>query len=415
MFEVLKLLFVKITQIMSIRACQIFSFLFFFSFFGFSQETNFATPFKSGIVTGAERTQEYLPYLKGKRVGVVANQTTVIGSSHLVDSLLAQGIRVVKVFSPEHGFRGTASAGEHVQSSRDKKTGLPIVSLYGTNKKPKPEQVADLDVLLFDIQDVGARFYTYISTLHYIMEAAAENQKEVLVLDRPNPNGFYVDGPVLKPEYESFVGMHPIPVVHGLTVGELATMINGEGWLKGGKKCKLKVVRCVNYSHSDFYKLPVAPSPNLPNMSAVYLYPSLCFFEGTSVSVGRGTELPFQVIGSPFIDSGSYNFTPKPTIGAKNPKHNGKSCTGYNLSAFGLLYVRNTRGLYLHWLIGMNQKTKGEFITRARFFDLLAGTDQLRQQIIQNHSLETIKESWKQDLDSYKKMRTNYLIYPDFE
>lgn len=408
-------MFVKITQIMSIRTSLIFSFLFFLLFFGFSQETKFTTQFKTDIVTGAEQTEKYLPNLKGKRVGVVANQTSVLSASHLVDALLEHGIIVKKVFSPEHGFRGTASAGEHVQSSKDKKTGLPIVSLYGSNKKPKPEQISDLDVLLFDIQDVGARFYTYISTLHYIMEAAAENDKEVLVLDRPNPNGFYIDGPVLKAGYESFIGMHPIPVVHGLTVGELATMINGEGWLNGGKKCKLTVIKCLNYTHSDFYELPVAPSPNLPNMSAVYLYPSLCFFEGTSVSVGRGTELPFQVIGSPYVDSESYMFIPKSSVGANNPKHNGEVCKGYNLSMFGLLYIRNTKSLYLHWLLGMNQKTKGEFITRSRFFDLLAGTDELRKEIVKNTPVETIKKSWENDLNTYQKMRKNYLLYPDFE
>ena len=400
---------------MSIRPRHVFSFLFFLSFFGFSQESSFTTQFKTDIVLGAERTQEYLPFLKGKKVGVVANQTSMVGSTHLVDALLEYGIDVKKVFSPEHGFRGTASAGEHVQSSKDKKTGLPIVSLYGTNKKPKPEQIADIDLLLFDIQDVGARFYTYISTLHYIMEAAAENNKEVLVLDRPNPNGFYVDGPILQKGFESFVGMHPIPVVHGLTVGELATMINGETWLKGQKKCKLTVISCLNYSHPDFYELPVAPSPNLPNMSSVYLYPSLCFFEGTSVSVGRGTDLPFQVIGSPQIDTGSFVFTPKSAVGATNSKHLGKECIGYDLSLFGLLYVRNTKGLYLHWLIGMNQKTKGDFITRARFFDLLAGTDEFRKQIEKNESIENIQKSWEEGLDSYKKMRKKYLLYPDFE
>lgn len=415
MFEVLKLLFVKITQIMSIRASLVFSFLFFLAFIGFCQETSFTTQFKTDIILGAERTELYLDELKGKRVGVIANQTSMINETHLVDFLLSKGILVKKVFSPEHGFRGTASAGEHVKSSRDTKTGLPIVSLYGSNKKPKPEQIADLDILLFDIQDVGARFYTYISTLHYIMEAAAENNKEVIVLDRPNPNGFYVDGPVLKKEFESFVGMHPIPVVHGLTVGELANMINGQGWLKEGTKCKLAVVECFNYSHSDFYELPVAPSPNLPNMSSVYLYPSLCFFEGTSVSVGRGTDLPFQVIGSPSVDSGSYSFVPKPTVGASNPKHSGQECKGYNLSMFGLLYLRNTKSLYLHWLIGMNQKTKGEFITRASFFDLLAGTDEFRKQIENRESIEKIRASWEEGLDEYKLMRKKYLLYPDFE
>jgi len=356
-----------------------------------------------------------LPKLEGKRVGVVANQTSAIGATHLVDTLLSLGVLVKKVFSPEHGFRGKADAGEYVSSSKDRKTGLPIVSLYGSNKKPSVQQIQDLDVLIFDIQDVGARFYTYISTLHYIMEVAAENDKEVIVLDRPNPNGFYVDGPILKKGFESFVGMHPIPVVHGLTVGELAKMINGEKWLKNGVSCNLTVVSCLDYSHSDFYKLPIAPSPNLPNMSSIYLYPSLCFFEGTSVSVGRGTELPFQIIGSPFIDSGSYEFVPKSIVGASSPKHEGKNCIGYNLSTFGLLYVRNTKGLYLHWLVGMNEKTNGNYITRASFFDKLAGTDQLRKQIEKGTSIEMIKQSWQKDLNSYKIMRAKYLLYSDFE
>jgi len=415
MFEVLKLLFVKITQIMSIRLFLIFSFFISISFYGINQDSQFTTQFKSGIIVGAERLEMYLPKLEGKRVGVVANQTSIVGSSHLVDSLLSLGVSVKKVFSPEHGFRGTASAGEHVRSSKDIKTGLPIVSLYGSNKKPSVGQLQDLDILIFDIQDVGARFYTYISTLHYVMEAAAENKLEVIVLDRPNPNGFYVDGPVLKKGFESFVGMHPIPVVHGLTVGELATMINGENWLKNKVQCKLMVVSCENYSHSDFYELPVPPSPNLPNMSSIYLYPSLCFFEGTSVSVGRGTELPFQVIGSPFIDSGSYEFVPKSKMGAVHPKHENKQCVGYNLSLFGLLYVRNTRSLYLHWLVGMYEKTTGTFLTRPNFFDKLAGTDELRKQLENKSSIQSIKQSWEKELNTYKKMRSKYLLYPDFE
>jgi len=400
---------------MSIRLFLIFSFFISISFYGINQDSQFTTQFKSGIIVGAERLEMYLPKLEGKRVGVVANQTSIVGSSHLVDSLLSLGVSVKKVFSPEHGFRGTASAGEHVRSSKDIKTGLPIVSLYGSNKKPSVGQLQDLDILIFDIQDVGARFYTYISTLHYVMEAAAENKLEVIVLDRPNPNGFYVDGPVLKKGFESFVGMHPIPVVHGLTVGELATMINGENWLKNKVQCKLMVVSCENYSHSDFYELPVPPSPNLPNMSSIYLYPSLCFFEGTSVSVGRGTELPFQVIGSPFIDSGSYEFVPKSKMGAVHPKHENKQCVGYNLSLFGLLYVRNTRSLYLHWLVGMYEKTTGTFLTRPNFFDKLAGTDELRKQLENKSSIQSIKQSWEKELNTYKKMRSKYLLYPDFE
>mgnify|MGYP000663405213 CR=1 FL=1 len=391
--------------------------LFLLCFLGtFSQELNTYVNFDTSIIVGAEQVDSYIDKLKGKSVAIVANQTSVIGTTHLVDSLFTLNVDIKKVFSPEHGFRGTASAGEHVKSSKDIKTGLPIVSLYGKNKKPTKAQLADIDVVIFDIQDVGARFYTYISTMHYVMEACAENNKKVLILDRPNPNGFYVDGPILDSNFKSFVGMHPIPVVHGLTVGELAQMINGEGWLKKGIKCDFEVVKCINYDHSDYYELPVAPSPNLPNMSSVYLYPSICFFEGTSVSVGRGTDLPFQVIGSPFIDSVSFTFIPKPNLGSKNPKHKGKECKGYNLNLFGLLYVRSTKQLYLHWLIGMNEKTKGsKFITRSNFFDLLSGNSELRKQIESGKTLEEIRETWKSPLEDYMKMRSQYLLYEDFE
>ncbi|MEN8928844.1 MAG: DUF1343 domain-containing protein [Flavobacteriales bacterium] len=401
---------------MMIRTLLLFSFCLFVVSSTKAQEQSFRVKYKTTIKTGAERMNEFLPQLKGKRVAVVANQTTAINSTHLVDTLLSIGIQVKKVFSPEHGFRGTASAGEHVKSSMDVKTGLPLVSLYGKNKKPSVNQLADIDVVIFDIQDVGARFYTYISTMHYVMEACAENNKKVLILDRPNPNGFYVDGPILEEKYKSFVGMHPIPVVHGLTVGELAYMINGEGWLKGGIKCDFEVIKCKNYSHKDYYKLPIAPSPNLPTMSSIYLYPSLCFFEGTSVSVGRGTDLPFQIIGSPYIKKTHYNFTPRPNIGSKNPKYNGETCNGFDLSVFGLLYIRNTKELYLHWLLGMKDKTNGkEFITRSSFFDLLAGTDKLRKQIVSGTSAEEIHDSWISGLEKYKKIRKGYLLYEDFE
>lgn len=398
-----------------IRTLLLFSFLHFAFFQGNSQEMLFNVSYDTTIVTGAERVNSYLGKLKGKRVAIVANQTSFIKNVHIVDSLLSLGVDVKKVFSPEHGFRGNASAGEHVKSSTDVKTGLPLVSLYGKNKKPSAEQLSDIDVVIFDIQDVGARFYTYISTMHYVMEACAENNKKVLILDRPNPNGFYVDGPILEEKYKSFVGMHPIPVVHGLTVGELAYMIQGEGWLKGNVKCDFEVVNCLNYSHKDYYKLPIAPSPNLPNMSSVYLYPSICFFEGTSVSVGRGTDLPFQVIGSPYISKTTFSFTPKPNVGSKSPKYKGEECNGYDLSVFGLLYIRNTQELYLHWLIGMKEKTKGnDFITRASFFDLLAGTNKLRLQIEKGESIETIHNSWSLDLEEYMKMRAQYLMYEDF-
>jgi uncharacterized protein YbbC (DUF1343 family) len=401
---------------MMIRTLLLFSFLHFSFLQGNSQEMLFKVSYDTSIITGAERVDSYLNKLKGKRVAIVANQTTSIKNTHLVDSLLSLGIDVKKVFSPEHGFRGNASAGEHVKSSRDVKTGLPLVSLYGTNKKPSNQQLADIDVVIFDIQDVGARFYTYISTMHYVMEACAENNKKVLILDRPNPNGFYVDGPILEKKHKSFVGMHPIPVVHGLTVGELAKMINGEGWLKGKVKCELEVVECINYSLKDYYKVPIAPSTNLPNMSSVYLYPSICFFEATSVSVGRGTDLPFQVIGSPYIPKTAYSFTPSPNIGSKKPKYKDVKCNGYNLSMFGLLYIRNTKQLYLDWLLGLNENTKGkDFITRASFFDLLAGTSSLRNQIKEGKSVEEIHSSWGNGLKKYKLMRSEYLLYEDFE
>lgn len=401
---------------MMIRTLLLFSFLQFAFLQGKSQEMLFKVSYDTSIITGAERVDFYLNKLKGKRVAIVANQTSSIKNTHLVDSLLSLGINVKKVFSPEHGFRGNASAGEHVKSSMDVKTGLPLVSLYGTNRKPTAVQLADIDIVIFDIQDVGARFYTYISTMHYIMEACAENKKKVLILDRPNPNGFYVDGPILEEKHKSFVGMHPIPVVHGLTVGELAKMINGEGWLKGKVKCELEVIECINYSHKDYYKLPIAPSPNLPNMSSVYLYPSICFFEGTSVSVGRGTDFPFQIIGSPYVLETSYSFIPSPNIGSKNPKYKGVKCNGYNLSLFGLLYIRNTKKMYLQWLLGMNEKTKGkDFITRTSFFDKLSGTSTLRSQIKEGKSEEEIHNSWEDGLKEYKLMRSNYLLYEDFE
>lgn len=401
---------------MMIRTLLLFSFLQFAFLQGKSQEMLFKVSYDTSIITGAERVDFYLNKLKGKRVAILANQTSSIKNTHLVDSLLSLGINVKKVFSPEHGFRGNESAGEHVKSSMDVKTGLPLVSLYGTNRKPTAVQLADIDIVIFDIQDVGARFYTYISTMHYIMEACAENKKKVLILDRPNPNGFYVDGPVLEEKHKSFVGMHPIPVVHGLTVGELAKMINGEGWLKGKVKCELEVIECINYSHKDYYKLPIAPSPNLPNMSSVYLYPSICFFEGTSVSVGRGTDFPFQIIGSPYVLETSYSFIPSPNIGSKNPKYKDVKCNGYNLSLFGLLYIRNTKKMYLQWLLGMNEKTKGkDFITRTSFFDKLSGTSTLRSQIKEGKSEEEIHNSWEDGLKEYKLMRSNYLLYEDFE
>ncbi len=373
--------------------------------------------YNDSITLGAEQYDAYLPKLKGKRVAIVANQTTVVnnGNEHLVDVLLNKGVTIVNVFSPEHGFRGKASAGEKVNSSIDDKTGLPIVSLYGKHKKPTKADLKDIDILIFDLQDVGARFYTYISTMHYVMEVCAEQKKELIVLDRPNPNGFYVDGPILEKQFKSFVGMHPIPVVHGLTVGELANMINEEGWIKPKLK-QLDVVKCLNYSHKDLYKLPVAPSPNLPNMASVYLYPSLCFFEGTSISVGRGTDKPFQIFGSPDVDSGTYNFMPKAKVGAMSPKHENKTCIGYDVSVFGKYYMKDIKELYLFWICSLYESSsnKEDFINRASFFDLLAGTDKLRKGIEKGLNPKELKETWSADLVEYQKMRKQYLLYEDY-
>lgn len=389
------------------------------TFFGaWSQVIEKRTKANDQIVVGAERVHQYLHRLKDQTVGIVCNHTSYVGKTHLVDTLIAHGVDIKTIFAPEHGFRGEASAGAHIQDGIDRESGLPITSLYGSNKKPTAQQLEGIDILIFDIQDVGARFYTYISTMHYCMEAAAENDVRMIVLDRPNPNGFYVDGPVLDPEFKSFVGMHPIPVVHGLTVGELAQMINAEGWLAGGVKCRLTVVPCKGYTHLDLYTLPIAPSPNLPNMTAIYLYPSLCFFEGTQVSVGRGTDSPFQVIGYPDNLLGNHVFTPRSIPGVSdNPKHKDKECNGHSLAQFGSFYFTTVGRLYLDWLEGMykDYPDKDEFFTGKNFIDKLAGTDQLRQQLISNESLDIVRAEWQLDIGAYKKQRKQYLLYPDFE
>ena len=372
---------------------------------------------KENIHTGASRISMYLPHLKGKKVSVVANQTSVVDQTHLVDTLLALGVNVVAVFAPEHGFRGDAGAGETIKNGTDAKTGLPLVSLYGKNKKPTAEMLKNTDVILFDIQDVGARFYTYISTMHYVMEAAVEQGKEMIILDRPNPNGFYVDGPVLDPKFQSFVGMHPIPVVHGLTVGELAGMILGEGWIKSTNQSFLKVIPCENYSHQDLYIPPVKPSPNLPNIASIYMYPSLCWFEGTIVSVGRGTDKPFQIIGYPDNTTGKFQFTPVDIPGtAMDPPHEGKQCSGHDLREFGSFYFTSSRQLYLEWIVGLyeNAPDKKGFFTSPDFFDKLAGTDQLRLQLIEGKKASDIRNTWQKELDAYKMKRKKYLLYPDF-
>lgn len=361
------------------------------------------------LKTGAEQTNLYVSDLKGKTVALVVNHTSTIGKTHLADSLVALGVKIKTIFAPEHGFRGTADAGEHVTNGIDKKTGLPIVSLYGSNKKPSVAQLEGIDVVIFDIQDVGTRFYTYTSTMHYVMEACAEQAKELLILDRPNPNGHYVDGEVLNKKFASFVGLNTIPVVHGCSVGELAQMINGEGWLAGNKKCNLKIIKCLNYKHSTPYSPPIAPSPNLPNLQSMLLYASICFFEGTVVSVGRGTDKQFQVIGSPNRKNGSFTFTPEDKPGANNPPQEGKLCYGLDLSKI------NARGtqINLKYLIDFynNSEDKTKFFSSPSFFDKLAGSDSLRKQIIAGVPEQQIRASWKNDLDKYKAIRKKYLLY----
>lgn len=366
---------------------------------------------------GAERTFLYFDQLAGKKVAVCGNQSSTVGNKHLVDTLLASGINVVTIFCPEHGFRGNAEAGAHINSSIDEKTGIPIVSLYGKNKKPTltPHSI---DIILFDIQDVGCRFYTYISTLHYVMEAAAENNIEVIILDRPNPNGYFVDGPVLDTAFKSFVGMHPVPVVHGMTIGEYGRMINGEGWLAHGIHCRLQVVPMDNYTHNTRYKLPIAPSPNLQTAEAIYLYPSLCLFEGTPISVGRGTKIPFQVYGHPQLTAGDYHFTPVPIPGvSENPPQKGLDCRGYNLSEYANTRLNLGNRFEISYIINAYKHfpDKEKFFLANNFFDKLAGSSQLRKDIIAGKTEEEIRASWQPRLEQFKQTRKNYLLYPDFE
>jgi len=369
---------------------------------------------QTSLRTGAERLETYLPELVGKRVALCGNQTSVVGNTHLVDTLLASKVNLLKLFCPEHGFRGQAEAGATIASGKDPKTGLPVVSLYGKNKKPTAEQLQNVDVILFDLQDVGCRFYTYISTLHYVMEAAAENGVRVIVLDRPNPNGFYVDGPVLEPQYKSFVGMHSVPVVYGMTIGEYARMINGEKWLANGVQCDLSVVKLEGYTHATHYDLPVAPSPNLKTPEAVYLYPSLCLFEGTNVSVGRGTEHPFEMYGAPGMQAGDYRFTPHAIPGvSENPPFKDQECRG-RLLVLGDRWKTHTSGCFeLRYLLDAywSCSDKTSFFLKNNFFDKLAGTDQLRKQIIAGTSEKEIRASWQPELDRFKETRAKYLLY----
>lgn len=365
------------------------------------------------LSVGAERFEMYLPLLEGKRVAVVANATSMTGNQHLVDALIERQIQVEKVFAPEHGFRGEKDAGETIDDEVDAKTGLPIHSLYGSHKKPSPETLEGVDVVVFDIQDVGVRFYTYLSTLHYVMESCAENGIPLILLDRPNPNGFYVDGPVLDPEFSSFIGLHPVPLVYGMTIGEYGQMINGEGWLADGVQCDLTVIKIDGYTHDTLYALPVKPSPNLPNMISVYLYPSLALFEGTSVSIGRGTEFPFQVVGHPDYSGGDFTFTPRPGPGAMYPKLEGELAQGYDLRESHTGKTAPDRQISLGWITEFNatMPDKDAFFLANNFFNKLAGNDELMAQIKAGQSAEKIRNSWQDDLAEFRAVRAKYLLY----
>lgn len=384
-------------------------------------EVKEADPVKD-IVLGAEQYEQYVTFLKGKTIAMVVNQTSRIPipasadktkTVHLVDFLKGKGMDIKTIFAPEHGFRGTADAGEKIKDGKDAKTGIPVISLYGKKKKPIPSDLKGIDLILFDIQDVGARFYTYISSMHNVMEACAENGIQFLVLDRPNPNGYYVDGPVLDPAFKSFVGMHPVPVVHGMTIAEYAKMINGEGWLKDGIQCDLQYVPCLYYNHDRIYELPEKPSPNLPNARSIYLYPSLCFFEGTYMSVGRGTDKQFQIFGHPKYPTGDFEFTPVSGPGSKYPKHENTKCLGHDLRDISLERIRGWKELNLQMLINSYQKMPDQldFFNENKFFDKLAGTDQLRMQIEDGIPYPEIRESWQPGLDAFKVIRKKYLLY----
>jgi len=411
-------------------------FLLIFSFIaivftGFSQDR---------IVPGAERMEQYLPLLKGKRIGLFANQTSVVGNTLLADTLQKSGVNIVVIFGPEHGFRGTADAGEKVGNYTDEKTGIPVVSLYGSKNKPSPEDLQNVDILLFDLQDVGTRFYTYINSMQRYMEAAFENNKPLIILDRPNPNGFYVDGPVLDLKYQSGVGMQPIPLVQGMTIGEYALMVSGEKWMSpeanrkysyyqimrkpSDRSYRLLIIKNKNYDHNSRYVLPVKPSPNLPDMQSIYLYPSTCFFEGTTLSEGRGTDKPFQIFGAPSLPKTLFSFTPNPTEGAKNSKHYGEVCYGWDLSGTtDEVLAKVDNRIQLKWLMEAYRlfPEKDSFFIMPKsgkmedsFFDKLAGNDELWQQIVAGKTEDEIRASWQPKLDEFKKIRKKYLLYKDF-
>ena len=417
---------------MKIIAVILIFFLFFLCENSFAQQKKVAV--QDAVITGAERMDVWLPYLKGKTVALFANQTSMIGNSHLADTLVKSGVNVIKIFGPEHGFRGKADAGEHLNNGIDTKTGLPVTSLYGNHKKPTAEDLKNIDIVVFDIQDVGIRFYTFISSLEYVMEACIENHKPLLILDRPNPNGFYVDGPVLETKFKSFVGMQSVPIVYGMTIGEYALMLAGENWLSPeANKINaynittqptvdtpfyVQVIKCKNYDHNTKYILPVNPSPNLREMQSIYLYPSICFFEGTVISEGRGTDKPFQIFGHPALPKNLYSFTPKPNEGAKSSKCFYQKCYGWNLSGtvdeilkrtdgkIELKYLKNTYKLF---------PDKDSFFLANNFFNKLAGNDVLMRQIKTGVSEKEIRKSWEPALTRFKVTRKKYLLYKDFK
>ncbi|MEZ4951812.1 MAG: DUF1343 domain-containing protein [Saprospiraceae bacterium] len=370
------------------------------------------------ILPGAFQTEQYFPLLKGKNIGLIINHTSTLGKTHLVDTLLKSGFAIQKIFGPEHGWKGEAADGELVEDSSDKNRQIEVISLYGKNKKPSSESLEGIDLLVFDIQDVGTRFYTYISTLQYIMESAAENNLPVLVLDRPNPNGHFVDGPVLKKGYESFVGLQAIPAVYGMTIGEYALMLNGESWLDNGVKCDLTVIKCKNYDHNSYYELPVKPSPNLPNMRSVLLYPSLCFVEGTVMSEGRGTDYPFQLFGHPDLKYYSFTFVPEPNDGAPHPKLEGKQCFGKTFIDLRPEEIFEWKEIKLDYLVDAFQQFSGEkedFFRKDQYMDKLYGSDELRDLIKEGKTAADIKKTWEKDIQAFLPLRKKYLLYPDFD
>ncbi|WP_038009246.1 exo-beta-N-acetylmuramidase NamZ family protein [Terrimonas ferruginea] len=387
----------------------------------FSLHTPVVNDPAKAIVTGADQTEQYVPYLKGKRVAVLANPTTIIGKRHLVDSLLSRGINIVKAFGPEHGFRGNASNGAKVADEKDAATGIPVISLYGNKRKPSKADLDDVDVFIFDIQDVGCRFYTYINVLRDVMEACADNNKELLILDRPNPNGYLIDGPVLDMEYKSGIGQFPIPIAHGMTIAEFAQMINGEGWIPGKKKCRLRIVPVANYRHDLPYTLPVPPSPNLNTQESIILYPTLCLFEGTIISQGRGTHFPFTVLGAPaFKGQYDFSFTPVSIPGmSETPLHMNETCYGRDFRNYDLEKLKKMKRVQIEWMLELYQ----QYPDKARFFDrsvskqigrieVLAGNGVFKEQVMAGKSAEEIRRTWEPGLSNYKKMRLKYVLYP---